>query len=193
MSDEKTPLEQAVEQAVDVFVYAPIGLLFEGPSLLPKLVEQGKNQVNMARMIGQFAVQQGQTEAQKQVSKLQEQAAGFLALLGNRNDQRTSPPGRAAARPGPAATSASTAPAASSSSASAGASAATDAGEVRAPRPSSGDSSGLAIPDYDSLSASQVVNRLAGLSTGELEAVRTYEAAHRGRKTILNKVAQLQG
>ena len=50
----------------------------------------------------------------------------------------------------------------------------------------------LAIPDYDNLSASQVVPRLAGLSTDELEAVRRYEAAGRGRKTILNKVAQLQ-
>jgi hypothetical protein len=36
------------------------------------------------------------------------------------------------------------------------------------------------------------VNRLAGLTATELEAVRSYEAAHRGRKTILSKVAQLQ-
>lgn len=50
----------------------------------------------------------------------------------------------------------------------------------------------LAIPDYDSLSALQVVDRLPGLTAGELEAVRAYEAAHRGRKTILNKAAQLQ-
>jgi hypothetical protein len=50
----------------------------------------------------------------------------------------------------------------------------------------------LAIPGYDSLSASQVVPRLSGLEAGELDAVRTYEAAGRGRKTILNKIAQLQ-
>jgi hypothetical protein len=49
----------------------------------------------------------------------------------------------------------------------------------------------LAIPDYDELSASQVVERLEGLDTGELEAVRRYEAAHRGRNTILGKIAQL--
>jgi hypothetical protein len=49
----------------------------------------------------------------------------------------------------------------------------------------------LAIPAYDSLSASQVVPRLSNLSPAELEAVREYEAAHRGRKTILNRVAQL--
>ena len=50
----------------------------------------------------------------------------------------------------------------------------------------------LAIPDYDSLSASQVVPRLAGLTTDELEAVRRYETAHRARRTILGRVAQLQ-
>jgi len=49
----------------------------------------------------------------------------------------------------------------------------------------------LAIPDYDELSASQVVERLEGLDAGELEAVRRYEAAHRGRNTILGKIAQL--
>ena len=41
-------------------------------------------------------------------------------------------------------------------------------------------------------SASQVVPRLAGLTTEELEAVRLYEASHRARRTILGRVAQLQ-
>jgi hypothetical protein len=36
------------------------------------------------------------------------------------------------------------------------------------------------------------VQRLAGLSPDELEAVRAYETATRGRKTILSRVAQLQ-
>ena len=51
---------------------------------------------------------------------------------------------------------------------------------------------GLAIPGYDALSASQVVQRLAGLSDDELEAVRSYESTTRGRKTILNRVEQLR-
>jgi hypothetical protein len=55
------------------------------------------------------------------------------------------------------------------------------------------DASELGITDYDVLSASQVVPRLAGLHESELDAVRRYEAAHRGRKTILSKIAQLQG
>ena len=50
----------------------------------------------------------------------------------------------------------------------------------------------LAIPGYDSLAASQVVSRLAGLRPAELTAVQRYELHHRGRKTILGRIAQLQ-
>ncbi len=50
----------------------------------------------------------------------------------------------------------------------------------------------LAIPGYDTLSASQVVQRLAGLAADELEAVRAYESDTRGRRTILSKISQLQ-
>jgi hypothetical protein len=35
------------------------------------------------------------------------------------------------------------------------------------------------------------VQRLAGLSAAEREAVRAYESTHRGRRTILARVAQL--
>jgi hypothetical protein len=49
----------------------------------------------------------------------------------------------------------------------------------------------LPIPDYDELSASQVVERLEGLDRDSLEAVRRYESEHRGRNTILGKIAQL--
>ena len=58
-------------------------------------------------------------------------------------------------------------------------------------QPAPGRRTHLAIPDYDSLSASQVMPRLEGLNADELEAVRTYEASTRGRRTILNKIAQL--
>jgi hypothetical protein len=49
----------------------------------------------------------------------------------------------------------------------------------------------LPIPDYDELSASQVVERLEGLDRESLEAIRRYETDHRGRNTILGKIAQL--
>jgi hypothetical protein len=49
----------------------------------------------------------------------------------------------------------------------------------------------LSIPGFDTLSASQVVQRLDGLNRSELVAVRAYEASTRGRRTILSRVDQL--
>ncbi len=175
-ADDKTPVEQAVE----VLVYAPIGLLFEGASLLPQLVEKGKSQVAMARMVGKFAVQQGKGEAGKVADRLQDQAAGLLDLIGN-----TLAPTPDAARTPPASPRSTVAPPDRAPSER-------PRPAARPPRTPTVHAPALAIPDYDGLSASQVVNRLAGLSTDELEAVRSYEAANRGRKTILSKIAQLQ-
>ena len=61
-------------------------------------------------------------------------------------------------------------------------------GEPAADAPNVDD---LPIPDYDELSASQVVERLDGLEHDSLELIRRYEAAHRARNTILGKIAQL--
>ena len=49
----------------------------------------------------------------------------------------------------------------------------------------------LPIEEYESLAASQVVARLPTLTTAELEDVRAFESAHRGRRTILGKIDQL--
>jgi hypothetical protein len=60
-----------------------------------------------------------------------------------------------------------------------------------AAHPAGRESEHLAIPGYDELAASQVVERLVGLSRVELDEVRRYEAAHRNRRTILGKIEQL--
>jgi hypothetical protein len=178
-TDDKTPAEQAVEQALDLLVYAPIGLLFEGASVLPELVAKGRNQVATARMFGQMAVKQASVEATKALDKLQDQAAGVIDFLGD-SVVPISPD-----EPSPA-----TVPASAATVASAPRPAATT---TKAAATRAVDVATLAIPDYDSLSASHVVNRLAGLTPKELERVRQYELANRGRKTILSKISQLQG
>jgi hypothetical protein len=164
--DEKSP----VDQAADLFVYAPIGLFFEGPSLLPKLAEQGRVHVRNARLFGQFAVQHGEAELRRRLAAVEGPATGLLRAVGllppTGNGQ--SPATRPAADGGAA-----------------------PAGEADTSAESTLDAADLAITDYDSLSATQVVQRLPGLTADELEAVRAYEAAHRRRKTILNKAAQL--
>ncbi len=170
MTENKTP----ADRLLDLFVFAPIGLLMNLDEVVPELVQRGRQQVTMARTFGQFAVQAGGAEAQKRVGKLQQQVEGVVEQIGGQTGRRSSP-------------------ATSTNHARAAAPAAEPAPHgdplpvIDAPPMSE-----LAITDYDSLSASQVVTRLDGLGTDELEAVRAYESAHRGRKTILNKVAQLQ-
>lgn len=193
MTDQ--PAKSPVEAALETFVYAPIGLLFEGSTLFPQLVEKGRNQVQMARMIGQFAVRQAGEEATKAAGKLSDQAAGVLDFIGGSVTPIAEPP------PAPAPPPASTPkrrPAKSDSPARAAARAVSAGGSARPAAKAARDVepgevvTALAIPDYDGLSASHVVNRLAGLSPDELDAVRRYELANRGRKTILSKIAQLQ-
>lgn len=156
-----------VEQAVELVVYAPIGLALEAKRLLPTFVERGRQQVQMARMVGQFAVKQGQSEAEQRLSKAQAQAETLLGEFGLARAETTAPRApEAHLQPDP---------------------------DAPTPQRSGAAATGLAVADYDSLAASQVIPRLAGLTAAELEDVRAYEAAHRGRKTILGKVAQIQG
>ena len=177
MTERKSP----IEQALDLFFYAPLGLLMNAQEVVPQLIEKGHQQVVVARMFGKFAVEQ---EAPKQIAHLQKQVQKVAEQLSGR-----------AARPAtPAPT---PAPAPSAAAVSGNGAQEPPATQTSAPvvaTPAHGPAAAaLAIPDYDSLSASQVVPRLEGLSADELASVEAYEAAHRGRKTILNKIAQLQG
>jgi hypothetical protein len=169
VTDEKNP----VEQALDVLLYAPLGLAFSARELLPTLAEKGRAQLGMAKMIGQFAAQQGQTEAGKLFDKASKQAMATLEqLAGAPKSNGAATTNGSAPKPAPVIE--------------------VEAVETPAAPTSGPEAATLSIPDYDSLSASQVLPRLNGLSSDELEAVRAYEAAHRGRKTILNRAAQLQ-
>jgi hypothetical protein len=174
-----------LDAALDVFVYAPIGFLLDAREVVPKLAERGKGQVALVRLFGRFAVQRGQVEADR--------------ILRLRNAPTRPVAEHAGAPPASAATAVrSTARSAASGSAASGATTSATkaaAAKRKAKAPAKRKpvvAPGLAIPGYDTLSASQVVPRLDALRAAELEAVRAYEAAHRGRRTILNRIAQLQ-
>ena len=171
--EEKSP----VDQLVDLFVYAPVGIALTVAEQLPELVEKGRqrvvSQTALAKMIGEFGVKQAGKEARKRLDEVTE----LLSDLGVFPGARNAPSAPPAASPAP------------STNGQASAQPEAEAEPDGAPRP---DGSALAIHGYDTLSASQVVQRLAGLSAGELEAVRAYEEATRGRRTILSKISQLQ-
>lgn len=188
MADDKTPLDSAL----DLFVYAPLGLALSIRDLVPQLAEKGRatvtGQTQMARMVGQFAVQMGQQEAEKRLRSVRTQAE---EVLGSFLPPRTPPASNGSAPGGHVQTSAPVSDAPVSAPGGPDVRVATPDVPRRAePAPAPATSS-LAIPGYDTLSASQVVQRLAGLNADERAAIRAYETAHRGRKTILNKLAQL--
>jgi hypothetical protein len=193
-----TEHKSSAEQLLDLLLYAPVGLLGEARSLLPELAEKGRIRVGNARMMGQMAVQLGQTEAERRLTQLEEHAKRSLTeygLLPPDPEERGSGDGAdtpvrtvRAVEPAPRPKAAHRKPAGAPVAEAPEADAAPAAPASAAPA----DAAALAIPDYDSLAASQVVSRLAGLREPELAAVQRYELATRGRKTILGKIAQLQ-
>ena len=160
------------EQLLDLLVYAPLGLLLEARDLVPKLADKGRRrmggQVTVARMIGELAVRQGQRQAERVIQRLREQPPRPASSTSAPSGEADPANGH---RPAP---SAATTPSSAAS-------------------PATAEASSLAIPGYDTLSASQVVPRLEGLSAAELEAIRDYEEATRARKTILTRIDQLLG
>jgi hypothetical protein len=160
VTERKTP----IEQAVDLFFFAPLGLLMNAEEIVPQLAERGRKQVVLARMMGRYTVRKGQAHAERALTQLQNLAASQA-----RPDGPPATPAAGATRP-----------------------ATPPPPPVARPQHNGEVAATLAIPDYDSLSASQVVPRLESLSAGELDAVRVYESSNRGRKTILNKIDQLK-
>jgi len=190
-ADPRSPLDHAL----DLMVFAPVGLALTAKDELPGLIEKGRqrlgNQLLLARMVGQFAATHGQRTATRLVEKVTAAAVGRIGGL-----PPVAPTPGAGSRPTSAhgaGTRNGNGREASGGDARAGTGGAGSKSASRAtPSAPTPAVDTLAIPGYDSLAASQVVQRLAGLTGPELEAVRRYELATRGRRTILSKVAQLE-
>jgi hypothetical protein len=204
MNHDKRP--RPVDRALAMFVYVPIGVgmhtIEAAPGILETLAARGKAEVEhrqeqiakqaaSARSVGQFAWSYGvpklRARAGRKVAAATD-AAGRLLRFGRPGSAPSHPAPRraesaAASVPVPPRVEPLVRPPAVGGHAGNGAHkpAATPGPKV----------SELPIPGYDALSASQVVERLAGLSHPELDAVAAYEASHRNRRTILGKVEQL--
>jgi hypothetical protein len=193
---------KAAERAVDLLVYAPVGVALYLRDTVPTFVNlfvsrgraelgqrrrQAKGQVSQAKSLGEFAVGVGGPKVREQVEKgiamARKGAEAVIAGVAGEEAPETAvgvapvpdeePPPRPPRTDAPAPT----APAGETVTATAA--------------PTGPTAATLGIPDYDELSASQVVERLDGLQPGELDAVRAYEEAHRARRTILYKIEQL--
>lgn len=181
MSERKS----ARDRLLDALVFVPVGLAVTAAEELPKLAAKGRQrvegQVATARVVGQFAVQMGRREVQRRLERRHAPSSGAPDRAAGPPD--TAPHGREPAPPAPEPVATQGATGVGDMPAERGDGPAGNGSARRAPQ--------LAIPGYDTLSASQVVQRLDGLSPVELVAVRDHEASHRHRRTILHRVDQL--
>jgi hypothetical protein len=189
-----------VDVALDLLVYVPVGLAMTAAKELPKLAEKGRarvtTQIAIARVVGELAVARGRQTLEKKLAPTPAPPHGGPSDQAATVFRPSTPPA------GSQATVGADGPAVVPPEPGRGAleeeedeedlEDGAEAGPSFADETTPGVAE-LAIPGYDSLSASQVVQRLAGLSGPELTDVRTYEETHRGRRTILNRIDQLQG
>jgi hypothetical protein len=210
--DDRSDAERLREKLLDLLVFVPTGIVVSVAEELPKLAVRGRErlgvQVTSARAVGEFAVRMGGQELRR--------ISGRIPPPPGRRPSpppRPTPPAAPPASDVPIPESERAAPTVPESvrtgSATSGPAAGVPHRSPAATAASSGRAapehrvvnrmgngnvppvSTLAIPAFDTLSASQVVQRLDGLSREELVSVRAYETSTRGRRTILNRVDQL--
>ena len=93
--------QDQIDQLVDLFVYAPIGLLYEYDEVMERLVKRGKSQVQLARVVGKLAVSGRRAAgdatdmaevATTVVSKVATEIGSLLGLAAEPSVQDDSPP-----------------------------------------------------------------------------------------------------
>lgn len=184
MSDQQT---ERVERAIEVLVLAPIGfaatLKDMTPTMMAMLVNRGRTEVEHRQQQLQTVKSTGEVAIAFGVPMLREKLNQRIDAL---RPKATAP--EAAGESGASATPGSSSEPLNGATVAAANGAAATNGAVVTSGPRSED---LAIPGYDSLSASQVVERLSGLGPDDLTLIREYELAHRNRRTIIGKIEQL--
>jgi len=195
VSDDKEPIERAKE----MLVYGPIGLALylrdTAPSFMKVFVARGRaeldqqrrsvgDQLGQARNLGETTTDGTAPQLLRMVAegldRVRETAEGAIGTISGWAGESVSwsPDDAAGGETGEA-------PGVGDDGGS------SDPASRSQPAGNATDAASLPITDYDELSASQVVDRLTGLSAADLGAIRDYERATRARSTILGKIDQL--
>jgi len=165
--EEPTPLDQLI----DLFVYAPVGLLYEYDEIIPRLVRRGRSQVQLARVIGKMAADRGGGDS------LNVLAEGLASLLARRITEIGSSIGLV--------------PPTADSEAGPGTPAPGPVIDGPEPVPTAEDEQPLPIAGYDDLTAKEIIGLLDELDDDQLARIRLHEEANRSRKTVLGKLDRL--
>lgn len=178
MADEE---RNPIDQLVDLFVYAPVGLLYEYNEVVPKLVRRGKSQVQLARFVGKMAMGKNPIDLDKSVNTVADAVARGITDIGAAIG--LAPPGQEPQGPPPP----QPPPPAPI----------IEAEVVEAPDDDHRDDEAekaaprLPIARYDELTAKEIVSLLDDLDQDQLGRIRSHEEANRARKTVLGKLARL--
>jgi hypothetical protein len=164
--DEPTDPTVMARAAFDVLVFAPLGLGVKLVEDAPGAVGRARRELSNARFLGRLAVGQGLEQVRARIDTSRSAAVATPAPRGG------SDPFPVAAEPPPATAEA-------RDHASPGGS-----DEVLS-------ADDLALPDYDTLPAIDIVAKLDTLDADDRAAIGHYEAVHRQRRTVLGKLAQL--
>lgn len=155
-----------VDQLVDLFVYAPVGLLLEYQDVLPRLIKRGKSQVQITRLVGTMAAKKGQREVNARLGDVVDAATSTVAQgitdVGARVGLAPEPipePGDVPATP------------------------------TAVPVPA--DDRPLPIAGYNDLTAKQIVVLLPDLTAKQRDQLRGYESTHKRRTTVLARIDAL--
>lgn len=160
-----------VRAAAEVLVYAPLGLGVKLVEDAPTAVARVRQELSNARFIGRMTVNQGVAQVRSRMDA--DRQTTSVSRSGASRAVAPADPAPAALR------------LADTSTAVAGSS-----GDVE-PLGAGPSADDLALPDYDTLPAIDIVAKLDTLTPGERSEIEQYESAHRQRRTVLGKLAQL--
>ena len=195
MSDEPAAPDDLFERLLDLAVYAPVGFALTVRDELPAKVRQGRqameNRVQLARFIGQLAVQTGRRELGRRLEERRaaNAAGGTGAGVPGDAGSVVAEPDRSTDDMRTDDTRTDDTRTEDTRTEDTAARTVPTGPVVDVEVPAAGD---LPIAEYESLAAIHVVDRLRTMQRDELELVRRFEVAHRNRRTILAKIEQLQ-
>lgn len=186
-----------VDKALRCFVYAPLGfaayLRDSAPTLMTVLVTRGKQEADGARRVVEerLGLRTPPAPPAQPIAQRVADSLGRFATQAGTVVAGVARPVVGAATSAATSTAPSAAPTAPSAPPNGSGTHWTDPEAASAPVGEPASGADLPIADYDGLSATQIIERLDGLSRGALERIRGYEIAHRARRTILATIDQL--
>jgi hypothetical protein len=191
-----------LQRTLELCVFAPVGAAVSLAEELPDLIEKGRQRVELqlsnARVVGRFVVRKGRRDLAGRIDHIlangvqaaRAAEAAEAAEKAEKEAEKETAEKTVVADVTPVPAALATPPTPPTPEVPVD-----RAPPVAAPRtaadPGAEATVQRALADYDTLSASQVVRRLESLGRDELRAVQRYEAAHRNRRTILNRAGQL--